>query len=111
VRGQTDRTIAAEQAVLNKAYADGGRRGLAAAIAQRIAAYADAGRFYLLTDGALAPLAGNLAAWPDGLADTQGSPSRTPPPLRASTNLPLDYFFAALRCEGKSARPVLLSIG
>jgi len=112
VRGQTDRAIAAEQAVLNKIYADGGRTGLAAAIAQRAAAYADAGRFYLLTDGAFAPLAGNLTAWPGGLADTQGwggfpSPDAKPdaPPLRAAfaTLSGGDHLLVARTAEGVGA--------
>jgi signal transduction histidine kinase len=79
VRAQTDRAIAAEQAVLQKSYAGGGRVGLVSEIAQRVAANAENGRVYLLTDAAFAPLAGNLAAWPAGLAGAQGWGSFSPP--------------------------------
>ncbi len=70
--GAIERDISAEQALLVGAYSRGGPGPLAAQIGHRI----DDGHFsnwtYLLVDRSLAPLAGNLAAWPKGLPGKRG---------------------------------------
>jgi signal transduction histidine kinase len=67
-----ERDISAEQALLIGAYSRGGPGPLATQIGHRI----DDGHFsnwsYLLADRSLAPLAGNLAAWPSGLTGQSG---------------------------------------
>jgi signal transduction histidine kinase len=72
VRGLADRAIASEHEMLQKAYDDGGRDGLIAAIGQRIAASRLAGGFYLLADPSFARIAGNLEAWPPSLEGAEG---------------------------------------
>jgi signal transduction histidine kinase len=70
VRARADHAITTQFAGLQKAYAGAGRSGLVAAIAQRTTDQRFEGDVYLLADAALAPLAGNLEAWP---ADLEGS--------------------------------------
>jgi signal transduction histidine kinase len=91
VRSRSDRAVAAEYAVLQGAYARGGRDAVEAAIAQRISDGSSDGRFYLLADSSLRPLAGNVPAWPPALAGGAGWDSvgagdqggaAAPPPLR-----------------------------
>jgi signal transduction histidine kinase len=72
VRRQSDRTITAELANLQKIYANSGRGGLVAAITQRAADERFEGGVYLFADAAYAPLAGNLEAWPPGLKGFNG---------------------------------------
>jgi signal transduction histidine kinase len=72
VRSRADRAIAAEQAVLQRAYARGGRGTLVAAITHRIADEPLDGGLYLLADPSYAPVAGNLEAWPPSLKDAKG---------------------------------------
>jgi signal transduction histidine kinase len=72
VRGRSDRAIATEHAILQDAYAKAGRSGLIAAIGQRIAGRYFDGGVYLLADPSLAPLAGNLEAWPSALKGAGG---------------------------------------
>jgi signal transduction histidine kinase len=72
VRSRADRAIAAEQAVLQRAYARGGRGTLVAAITHRIADERLDGGIYLLADPSYAPVAGNLEAWPPSLKDAKG---------------------------------------
>ncbi len=72
VQSRSDRAVAAEQAVLQKAYDGAGRVGLIAAIAQRIAEGRFEGGVYLLADPSYEPLAGNLKVWPSGLKDSKG---------------------------------------
>jgi signal transduction histidine kinase len=72
VRSRADRAIAAEQAVLQRAYARGGRGTLVAAITHRIADEPLDGGLYLLADPSYAPVAGNLKAWPPSLKDAKG---------------------------------------
>ena len=67
VHSRSDRAITADLAVLQKAYAGGGREGLVAAIAQRVADRSVDGDVFLLADSSFAPLAGNLETWPSGL--------------------------------------------
>ena len=57
---------------LQGAYQRSGRDGLAALIQQRIADRSFAGNVYLLVDPSLAPLAGNLKAWPSAAAAAKG---------------------------------------
>ncbi len=67
VRTLSDRDIAAEASVLQKAYGPGARDALIAAIDERVAGARLEGGRYLLADAALMPLAGNLKAWPAAL--------------------------------------------
>ena len=83
VHSRADRAITADLAILQKAYAGGGRDGLIAAIAQRSADRSVEGGVYLLADSSFAPLAGNLEAWPSGLKFSSGwgtfdAPQRSP---------------------------------
>ena len=64
IGSQTTATIEAEIKGLAEQYEDGGLAGLVAAIRERASEGGDS--VYLLVDPALAPLAGNLAAWPPG---------------------------------------------
>jgi signal transduction histidine kinase len=72
VRSRSDRAIKTELAILQKAYAGGGRSGLIAVIAQRIADERYEGGVYLLADPSFAPLAGNLEVWPSSLKGSDG---------------------------------------
>jgi len=69
VRSRADRAIAAEEAVLLRAYDNAGRAGLIAALEQRAAE--QPGGQYLL-DASGIRLAGNLAAWPPALVAANG---------------------------------------
>ncbi len=72
VRGRSDRAIAAEQLVLKEAYVRGGRSALVAAISQHIAdGRLDHGH-YLLADSSLAPIAGDVRAWPAAFTGGRG---------------------------------------
>jgi signal transduction histidine kinase len=75
VLARADDAIAAERAVLNKAYETGGRSALTAAIKQGIADERLVGMLYLLTDPSFAPVAGNIRAWPSELAVGNGGGS------------------------------------
>jgi signal transduction histidine kinase len=79
VRGRSDRAIAAEHAILQKAYDSTGRDGLIAAIGQRIADGRFEGGVYLLADPSFAPVAGNLRVWPSSLKGPQGWDSFSAP--------------------------------
>ena len=90
VRSQSDRTIAAEHAILQKAYDSEGRGGLIALIKQRIANRPIEGGLYLLADPSFVPIAGNLSVWPSALRGSKGwenfsapdwKPDRTSRPL------------------------------
>ena len=90
VRSQSDRTIAAKHAILQKAYDSEGRGGLIALIKQRIANRPIEGGLYLLADPSFVPLAGNLSVWPSALRSSKGwenfsaperPPNRTGQPL------------------------------
>jgi signal transduction histidine kinase len=89
VRSRSDRAIMTDDVSLQAAYAQSGREGLAALIAQRIADRSFAGNVYLLADRALVPLAGNLKAWPAtvtaarGWAEFRAPDTADPPLLRA----------------------------
>jgi signal transduction histidine kinase len=72
VRGRSDRAITTEYLGLRGAYGQSGRDGLAALIQQRVADRSFAGNVYLLADPSLAPLAGNLKAWPSSAAAASG---------------------------------------
>jgi len=67
VLGRADHLIAAERALLHKAYDSGGRSALIAAIERSVADDRDRDWLYLLADPSFAPLAGNLKAWPPEL--------------------------------------------
>jgi signal transduction histidine kinase len=68
VRILSDRDIAAEVAVLQKAYQQGGRGALVAAVNERAGAERLEGGRYLLTDASFMPLAGSMKEWPPALA-------------------------------------------
>jgi signal transduction histidine kinase len=72
VRSRSDHAIAAEQAILRQAYESAGRDGLIGVMARRIADDRFEGGLYLLADGALAPVAGNLMVWPAALQGQDG---------------------------------------
>jgi signal transduction histidine kinase len=72
VRGRSDRAITTEYLGLQGAYGQSGRDGLALLIQQRVADRSFAGNVYLLVDPSLAPLAGNLKAWPSTAAAASG---------------------------------------
>jgi signal transduction histidine kinase len=72
LHSRSDRVIAAEQAVLQKVYADAGRGALVGMIEQRIAAGHLEGGLYLLADPAFARIAGNLETWPSALRGAGG---------------------------------------
>jgi signal transduction histidine kinase len=69
---QSDQAIAIEFAVLQEAYASGGREHLVAAIAERMPDGGFESGIYLLADTSGAPVAGNLAAWPASLKGSSG---------------------------------------
>ena len=72
VRSRSDDTITAERVLLQRVYDSAGRGGLISTIGQRIAeGRLDGGR-YLLADGSLTPVAGNLTAWPSALKGADG---------------------------------------
>jgi signal transduction histidine kinase len=72
VRDHADREIAAELQNLDQVYRTAGGRGLEATIAQWTTAGRRDAAVYLLADASLARLAGNLQAWPAGLAGERG---------------------------------------
>jgi signal transduction histidine kinase len=91
VLSRADDAIAAERASLRKSYDTAGPDGLAAAIGRRIADPDHRGGVYLFADRSLAPLAGNLAAWPSALGGASG----------------WETFRAPERGRGGSARPLV----
>jgi signal transduction histidine kinase len=72
VRSRSDQAIAAEHALLSRAYDGAGRSGLVAAIEQRMGEELFAGGQYLLVDPSSARVAGNLKAWPAALKGASG---------------------------------------
>jgi signal transduction histidine kinase len=72
VLSRADQAIAAEHAVLYKAYHVAGRSGVIAAIERSIADDRSEGRLYLLADPSLTPVAGNLKVWPSELKGIEG---------------------------------------
>ena len=72
VRSRSDQAIAAEHALLSRAYDGAGRSGLVAAIEQRMGEELFAGGQYLLVDPSSARVAGNLKAWPAALTGASG---------------------------------------
>jgi signal transduction histidine kinase len=85
LRSRLDRAIAAEQAVLQKAYDDSGRGGLVVNMTGRLIAEARVdGSLYLLADPAFARIAGNLETWPPALAGAAGWGYFTAPEAKPS---------------------------
>jgi signal transduction histidine kinase len=90
VRGRSDRAIVADYVSLQAAYERSGRDGLVGLIEQRIADKSFSGNVYLLTDRSLAPLAGNLTAWPSTVTAIRGwTEFRAPAPLPGAADRPL----------------------
>jgi signal transduction histidine kinase len=93
VRSRSDHAMETELATLREAYASGGRDGLIATIAQRIADRHLEGGIYLLVDPSFVPVAGNLETWPSTLKGPggwgnfslrEGKPDVAHRPLRAA---------------------------
>ncbi|MEH2520273.1 signal transduction histidine kinase [Bradyrhizobium sp. AZCC 1610] len=72
VRSRSDRAIVTEYLSLQSAYERSGRDGLIALIQQRIGDKGFADNLYILADPSLAPLAGNLKAWPSTATAARG---------------------------------------
>ncbi len=72
VLSRLDHAIAADRAVLHKAYEAAGRSGLIAAIERSIADDRLDGGLYLLADPSFTPVAGNLKVWPSELRGIEG---------------------------------------
>jgi signal transduction histidine kinase len=89
VRGRSDRAIMTEYLGLQGAYEQSGREGIAALIQQRIADRSFAGNVYLLVDPSLAPLAGNLKAWPSTVTAGGWTEFRTAEQPPDATSRPL----------------------
>ena len=87
VRGRSDRAIKSECS--NLLAANDGRDGLAALIKQRTADGNWADHVYLLVDPSLAPLAGNLQAWPSTITTDAGWTEFRVPPSSAGMDQPL----------------------
>jgi signal transduction histidine kinase len=79
VTENADRTIAAESAVLGKAYDTAGRSGLTALIDRRLQDRFFDEWVYLLADPSLGHVAGNLPRWPASLRRGEGWADFTPP--------------------------------
>jgi signal transduction histidine kinase len=88
LRSQSDQAIVTELAVLREAYDNGGRDGLSATIAQRMADGHFEHGVYLLVDSSDAPLAGNLAAWPGSLKGADGWGNFSAPDWKAGAAQP-----------------------
>jgi signal transduction histidine kinase len=89
VRGRSDRAIKSECSDILAANDRIGRDGLAALIKQRIADGNWADHVYLLVDPSLAPLAGNLQAWPSTITTDAGWTEFRVPPSSAGMDQPL----------------------
>ena len=72
VLSRLDTAIATEAARLRDADERGGRDGLTAAIAQRLAEARVGGGVYLLADASFKPIVGNVKQWPAGADETPG---------------------------------------
>jgi signal transduction histidine kinase len=72
VRSRSDRAILNEYLSLHGVYERSGRDGLVAVIQQRIAHRSLTDNVYLLVDPSLAPLVGNLKAWPSTATAANG---------------------------------------
>jgi signal transduction histidine kinase len=90
VRSRSDRAIVTEYSSLRDAYARSGRDGLIDLIRQRVADKGLADEAYLLVDPSSAVLAGNLKAWPQAVAATNGWVEfRAPEPQANAAGRPL----------------------
>jgi len=69
---QTDATIGAEIVGLSEQYREGGTRGLAEAIQERLERDPDSSSVYLLASPGYTPLLGNLDVWPDAESTPDG---------------------------------------
>jgi signal transduction histidine kinase len=72
VLSRLDTAIATEAARLREADERGGRDGLVAAIAQRLAEARVGGGVYLLADASFKPIVGNVKQWPTDANETPG---------------------------------------
>ena len=71
-RARSDETAATVLASLGQTYASTGRQGLILALNRRVSDQRLPRIRYLLADPAFAPLAGNLANWPEALKGASG---------------------------------------
>ena len=93
VRTRLDTAIAAEQAILQRAYEHAGREGMIAIIRQRMSDAQFQDSIYLLADASYSFIAGNLKHWPSDLVGRagwknfriQGSDAVQQPLLRAAS--------------------------
>jgi len=69
---QTEAAIANEVAELGNRYRQGGIQALARVISNKATTNIGQRSVYLLTDGALEPIAGNVGQWPEGVAADTG---------------------------------------
>lgn len=69
---EIDAVILADARAITDRWSDFGPGGALATIQERVATGGDARAVYLLTDAALRPLGGNLAAWPLGVDQAAG---------------------------------------
>src|SRR5262249_16718124 len=90
VHSQSDRTIRAEQASLQRTHASGGPGALIASIKDRTSDKRFEDEVFLLADASFAPIAGNLERWPEALEGSEGwvnfsarewRPDATKPPV------------------------------
>jgi signal transduction histidine kinase len=88
LRSRSDQATVAELAILQQAYASGGRDRLVATIGQRIADKHFESDIYLLVDSSGVPLAGNLTAWPASLTDAEGWGSFSAPDWKPDAEQP-----------------------
>jgi len=90
VRSRSDRAILNEYVSLHGVHERSGRDGLVAVIQQRIAHRSLTDNVYLLVDPSLAPLVGNLKAWPSTATAASGwTEFRGSAGLMDATNYPL----------------------
>jgi signal transduction histidine kinase len=90
VRSRSDRAILNEYLSLHGVYERSGRDGLVAVIQQRITHRSLTDNVYLLVDPSLAPLVGNLKAWPSTATAASGwTEFRGPETLLDTTSYPL----------------------
>lgn len=85
VQARQERDIAREQGLLAADFARDGRAGVIDAIERRLSGHPFDGWTYLLADGSLAPIAGNLSRWPASLSAGAGSGVFSPPEYPGET--------------------------
>jgi signal transduction histidine kinase len=85
VQVRQERDIARERGLLTAGFARDGRAGIIDAIERRLSGHPFDGWAYLLVNGSLAPIAGNLSRWPAALSGDAGSGVFSPPEYQGET--------------------------